>query len=82
MKRITVYATAFCPSGYMEKEYLKSRKVAFEDIVIDQNPGEEQQRMHTCGAMNVPCIHITQEDGSEERIPGFNKVQIDAALGL
>jgi hypothetical protein len=36
----------------------------------------------TCGSMGVPCTHIMKDDGTEERILGFDKAQIDAALGI
>jgi hypothetical protein len=32
--------------------------------------------------MGVPCTHITKDDGTEEKILGFDKARIDTALGL
>jgi glutaredoxin len=66
----------------MEKKYLKDKNIDFEDILVDRDPDEIQNMVDTCGSMGVPCTHITKDDGSEERILGFDKPRIDAALGI
>ncbi|HSX17924.1 MAG TPA: glutaredoxin family protein [Candidatus Saccharimonadales bacterium] len=81
-KKITVYSTTTCPYCYMEKNYLKSKGIEFEEILLDRQPDKIQEFVDTCGNMGVPCTHITHEDGKEEHILGFDKPRIDAALGL
>jgi hypothetical protein len=66
----------------MEKAYLKSKAVEFEDIVLDVQQDKIPEFIDTCGNMGVPCTHIVKEDGSEEKILGFDRPRIDAALGL
>lgn len=66
----------------MEKDYLKSKGVPFEEILLDRQADKVQEFMSRCGSMGVPCTHITHEDGKEEHILGFNKPLIDSALGL
>jgi len=82
MAKITIYSTTTCPYCHAEKEYLKSRGVEFEDVLIDKNPNEIPKPVHICNSMGVPCTHIVKDDGAEERILGFDKAKIDAALNL
>lgn len=81
-KKVLVYSTTTCPYCHMEKEYLKSKGVEFDDILLDHHPERIQEFIARCGSMGVPCTHITHEDGKEEHILGFNKPQIDSVLGL
>lgn len=66
----------------MEKAYLKSKGVVFEDVLLDHHPEKIQEFIAKCGNMGVPCTHIIHEDGKQEHILGFNKPLIDTALGL
>lgn len=82
MPKVTIYTTSTCPYCHAEKAYLKEKGIDFEDVVLDQHPEAVQTSVDTCGSQGVPCTHITKDDGSEERILGFDKARIDAALGL
>ena len=66
----------------MEKEYLKSKGIEFEDILLDEHPDQVSKLMDTCGSMGVPCTHIVKDDGTEERILGFDKNRLNAALNI
>jgi len=66
----------------MLKSYLKDKKIAFEDIVLDYNPEKATEALHICQSMGVPCTHIVKDDGKEVAILGFNKQAIDKELGL
>ena len=82
MTRVKVYSTTSCPYCNMEKEYLKQKDIEFEDILVDQRHDKIQEMVDTCGSMGVPCTHIIKDDGTEERILGFDQARIDAALGI
>jgi glutaredoxin 3 len=82
MANVKVYSTTDCPYCHMEKNYLRQQGVEFEDVLVDERPGEIQNMVDTCGSMGVPCTHIIKDDGTEERILGFDKNRIDAALGI
>lgn len=82
MPKVKIYSTSTCPYCKMEKEYLKSKNIEFEDVLLDQHPEEVQTSVDTCGSMGVPCTHITKDDGTEVNIMGFDKPKIDEALGL
>lgn len=81
-KKIVIYSTTTCPYCHMEKSYLKSKGIEFEDVLLDRQPEKIQEFIDTCGNMGVPCTHIVHEDGKEERILGFDKHHIDASLGI
>lgn len=82
MLKVKVYSTRTCPYCNLEKQYLKSKGVEFEDILLDDQPERALESIHICNSMGVPCTHIIKDDGTEERILGFDKARIDAALGL
>jgi glutaredoxin 3 len=83
MAKVTVYSTTTCPYCHMEKDYLKSKGVEFEDVVLDQHPEKIEEFMAICKSRGVPCTHIVNDDGTTiDPILGFDKAKIDAALGL
>lgn len=82
MAKVKIYSTKTCVYCRMERAYLESKGVDFEEVLLDENPDEIAKVIDTCGSMGVPCTHIIKDDGTEERILGFDKARIDAALGL
>lgn len=82
MSKITIYSTKTCPYCNMLKSYLKSKDIAYEDVLLDEQPERAAEAIHICNSMGVPCTHIVKDDGGEERILGFDKAKIDAALRL
>lgn len=81
-RQIKIYSTKTCVYCKMLKEYLKSKDVEYEEVLLDEQPEEIQASLDTCGSMGVPCTHITLENGQEEKILGFDKVRFDQVLGL
>lgn len=82
MAHIQIYSTRTCPYCLMLKEYLKSKNIAYEETLIDTNPGEAQKVLDLCGSMGTPCTHIKLADGKEVNILGFDKPRFDEVLGL
>lgn len=82
MPKITIYSTKTCPYCHMLKNYLKSKNIGYEDVLLDEHPERAAEAIHICNSMGVPCTHITLDDGTEEKILGFDKARIDSALGL
>ncbi len=82
MAKVKIYSTTTCPYCKLAKAYLKEKGVEYEEVLLDQHPEEVQKSIDTCGSMGVPCIHITKDDGTEEKILGFDKPAINSALGL
>ena len=82
MPKITIYTTTTCPFCKMQKEYLKSKNIDFLEILVDENPEEAQKMIELSGQLGVPFTVITKDDGSVDKILGFDKVRLDSVLGI
>lgn len=82
MAKVTIYTTTTCPFCKMEKEYLDSRSIAYENIFVDQNPDEAKKLIEESGQMGVPFTEIIKDDNSKVTILGFDKEKLNQALGL
>ena len=59
----------------MAKEYLKGRKVKYEDVDVSANRKKEEEMIRKSGQMGVPVL-----DMGGKIIVGFDREAIDAAL--
>ena len=82
MAKVIVYTTTTCPFCKMEKDYLDAKKIAYTQILVDENPEEAQKMIEISGQMGVPFTVIDKEDGERVTILGFDRPRIDEALGL
>lgn len=82
MSKITIYTTRTCPFCKMEKEYLDSKNIRYEEILVDERPEEAQKMIEMSGQLGVPFTVIKKEDGQEEKILGFDKARIDKILQI
>ena len=80
-KKVTIYSTVTCPYCKLEKEYLDSKGIKYENIFVDQDAKAAEEMVKISGQMGVPFTVIT-DDGSKETILGFDRTKIDSALGL
>ena len=82
MPKITIYTTRTCPFCKMEKEYLDSKGVKYENFYVDQDIQKAKDMMGLSGQTGVPFTIIKNGDGSEEKILGFDKERLNAILGI
>lgn len=75
--KVIIYTTPTCPYCEMAKEYFKKNSVAYEEIDVAGNKAAAQEMINKSHQMGVPVIDI---DGTI--IVGFNRPEIDKALGL
>jgi len=75
MAKVKVYSTPTCPWCHRAKDYLKEKKVDFEDINVAEDQDAAQEMIEKSGQMGVPVLDV---DG--EIIIGFDQEKIDAAL--
>ena len=75
MAKVTVYSTATCPYCVMAKNWLKDKKVEYEDVNVGLNQEKAREMIQKSGQMGVPVLDI---DG--EVIVGFDRPKIEAAL--
>lgn len=82
MPKIKIYSTKTCVYCNMLKRYLNDKGVAYEEVLLDEQPERAAEAIHICNSMGVPCTHITFDDGREEKILGFDKAKFNQVLGL
>ena len=75
MAKVKVYSTPFCPWCHRLKDYLKSKKIAFEDIDVSKDQKAAEHMVEMSGEMGVPQTEI-----NGKIIVGFDKAAIDAEL--
>lgn len=82
MNQVTIYSTTTCPYCHMEKEYLKSKNIPFVDKVVDTDTEALAKMMKLSGQLAVPFTVIEKEDGTKEKLLGFDKPRLDKILSL
>jgi len=75
--KVKVYSTETCPYCKMAKEWLKEKKIEFEDINVTSNQEAQKEMVEKSGQMGVPVIEI---DG--QIVIGFNKPKLEELLKL
>ncbi len=64
----------------MLKNWLDSKSVEFTNYMVDQNPIAAQNMINLSGQMGVPFSTIEYDDGKVEKILGFDRPKLEAAL--
>jgi len=82
MSKITIYSTATCAYCKMLKSYLRSKDIAYEEKHADIDQAVAQELFEKSGQLGVPFTIIETEDGSEEKILGFDRKKVDQVLGI
>jgi len=80
MSKITIYSTATCGYCRILKSYLQSKGITYEEKQADQDRKLAEELYEKSGQLGVPFTIIEKDDGSEEKIVGFDRGSIDAAL--
>ena len=79
---ITIYSTAACGFCKMIKSYLSSKEMKYEVKMADEDEAIAKELYEKSGQLGVPFTVIEKEDGTEEKILGFDRSKIDEALDL
>jgi len=58
MPEVIVYSSDYCPYCSRAKQLLNSKKVAFEEIVVDGKPQLRSEMIKKAGRTSVPQIWI------------------------
>jgi glutaredoxin-like YruB-family protein len=77
MKKVIVYSTDSCPFCTMAKDFLKHKKVKFDEVNVAEDEGKLQEMLKKSGQTGVPVLDI-----GGEIIIGFDEQRIKTALGL
>ena len=81
MATVKIYTTTTCPYCKMEKEYLDSKNIRYENIFVDENPDAAKQMIEISGQMGVPFT-VIEDNGKSTAILGFDKPKINEALNI
>lgn len=82
MKNVTIYSTATCGFCKMIKSYLSDKGIKYEVKMADEDQAIAKELYAKSGQLGVPFTVISDDDGKEELILGFDRQKIDAALSL
>jgi len=82
MQKVKIYTTPTCGYCQLAKVFFKENKIDFEEIDIAANPQAADEMVKKTGQMGVPVIIITNNDGKEEAIIGFDKPRLKKVLGI
>jgi len=82
MKNITIYSTATCGFCKMLKSYLNDKGIKYEVKMADEDQAIARELYEKSGQLGVPFTVITDDNGKEELVLGFDRPKIDAALGI
>lgn len=74
---VKVYSTSFCPYCKMAKEFLKEKKIPFEDVNVQEDQKAAKEMIEKSGQVGVPVIEI---DG--QMVIGFDVNKIKELLRL
>lgn len=78
--KITVYSTTTCPYCVMLKRWLDDKKVEYTNYMVDSNPYAAQMMTEQSGQMGVPFSTVEYDDGTVEKILGFDREKFTLAL--
>lgn len=82
MSKVLIYSTTTCPYCKMEKTYLDSKHIPYQNNFVDLDEEAAAAMAEKSDQRGVPFTIITQDNGVEVHILGFNQAEIDSALGL
>jgi glutaredoxin-like YruB-family protein len=75
MAKVIVYSTTTCPYCVMAKNWLKDKKVDFEDVNVGINQDRAKEMIKKSGQMGVPVIDI-----AGDIIVGFDRPAMENSL--
>lgn len=73
---VVVYSTPSCPYCTMAKNYLKGKKVPFEEYDVSRDQKRADEMIRKSGQMGVPVLDI-----QGRILVGYRPAEIDRALG-
>lgn len=78
--KLTVYSTETCAYCAMLKHWLNSKNITYTEYQVDKNPYAAQMMVKESGQMGVPFSVIEHDDGTVDKILGFDQAKFTQAL--
>jgi glutaredoxin 3 len=80
---ITVYSTSTCTTCHLLTDWLSKHNLAYTKKLADQDPAAMVEFMSVNdGHVGVPFSVVTNDEGQEAKIIGFDQTKFSQALGL
>ncbi len=80
--KVRVFSTPTCPWCHRAKEWLKDKKIEFEDTNVAEDQKAAKEMMEKSGQMGVPVIEVIGNNGKSLIIIGFDEEKLKKALKL
>jgi len=80
MSQVTVYTTTTCKYCKQVKDYLGSKNIPFEEVLLDQNPERIQESVSISGSRGVPVTKVVNSEGKAFGVLGWDPEALDTAL--
>lgn len=78
---ITLYTTTTCPYCKMEKDFFKSKNVAYKEILVDQDEKAAEEMIKLTGQYGVP-VTVVEKDGAKDIVVGWDKRKLSELVGV
>ena len=82
MKKVEIYSTPTCQYCKMTKEFLTANNHPYTDYDVSTDATKRQEMIEKSGQMGVPVIVITDDEGKEEMMVGFDEAKLRSLLGI
>lgn len=80
--KVTVYSTTTCPYCRMLTRWLNDNKVEYTEYKVDRNPFAAQMMVSLSGQMGVPFTTLEGEDGTMDKVLGFDVPKFQKLLNV
>ena len=75
MDKVKIHTTNTCPYCDMAKDYMKEKKIKYDEINVESDESAAKDMIEKSGQMGVPVLDI-----NGKIIIGFDKEKIEKAL--
>lgn len=80
---ITIYSTTDCAACHTLTNWLDQHNLSYDKKITDQDPAVMAEFMEVNdGMIGVPFTIIEKDDGSLEKVSGFDQKRFKEVLGL
>lgn len=80
---ITIYSTTTCATCHLVTSWLDKKEIPYAKLNTDEDPNAMMEFMSVNdGAIGVPFTVITDDQGVQTKIVGFDQGKFKSALGL
>jgi glutaredoxin len=80
---VTIFSTTNCAVCHAEMQWLESKSVSYNNIVIDEiDDGMEQFMAATGGAFQTTPFTVIETHSGKETVSGFDRGKLQALLKI